>query len=133
MNGIKLSPKYGVNPTIPVCFWCGKERNEVALMGLVGNQRKHEDIEMPMHAVIDYEPCDECKKHMSQGFTVMSATRNPNDVTSMAFQEGVYPTGRFVVIKQDAAERIFGKDVCNTDKAFLDEAAFLMIFGNGGV
>lgn len=33
MSGIKLSPKYGVNPTIPVCFWCGKEKNEIALMG----------------------------------------------------------------------------------------------------
>lgn len=24
---ITLSPKYGVNPTIPVCFWCGEEKN----------------------------------------------------------------------------------------------------------
>ena len=33
MDSILLSPKHGVNPTIPVCFWCGREKNEVALMG----------------------------------------------------------------------------------------------------
>ena len=29
-DDIKLSPKHGLNPTMPVCFWCGKEKNEVA-------------------------------------------------------------------------------------------------------
>ena len=42
--GIKLSPKHGLNPTIPVCFWCGEERNEVALLGHIGDGRKHEDL-----------------------------------------------------------------------------------------
>ena len=45
--GIKLSPKHGLNPTIPVCFWCGEERNEVALLGHIGDGRKHEDFEAP--------------------------------------------------------------------------------------
>lgn len=53
--GIKLSPKHGLNPTIPVCFWCGEERNEVALLGHIGDGRKHEDFEAPRHMVIDYE------------------------------------------------------------------------------
>lgn len=53
--GIKLSPKHGLNPTIPVCFWCGEERNEVALLGHIGDGRKHEDFEAPMHMVIDYD------------------------------------------------------------------------------
>ena len=51
--GIKLSPKHGLNPTIPVCFWCGEERNEVALLGHSGDGRKHEDFEAPRHMVID--------------------------------------------------------------------------------
>ena len=58
-DSIKLSPKYGVNPTIPCCFFCGKEKNEIALLGKVG--KRDEDIEAPMHMVIDYEPCDECR------------------------------------------------------------------------
>lgn len=39
MSSIKVSPKYGVNPTIPVCFFCGKPKNEIALMGEDGWQR----------------------------------------------------------------------------------------------
>ena len=38
--GIKLSPKHGLNPTIPVCFWCGEERNEVALLGHIGDEAR---------------------------------------------------------------------------------------------
>ena len=49
--GIKLSPKHGLNPTIPVCFWCGEERNEVALLGRIGDGRKHEDFEAPRYMV----------------------------------------------------------------------------------
>ena len=28
-KSIPLSPKHGLNPTIPVCAWCGKEKNEI--------------------------------------------------------------------------------------------------------
>lgn len=44
MSSIKISPKHGVNPTIPVCFFCGKPKNEIALMGRMGGK---EDIEAP--------------------------------------------------------------------------------------
>lgn len=96
--GIKLSPKHGLNPTIPVCFWCGEERNEVALLGHIGDGRKHEDFEAPMHMVIDYEPCEKCRANMALGVTLMEATNKPNSVTKVEMQKGVYPTGRYVVI-----------------------------------
>lgn len=128
MNGIKLSPKYGVNPTIPVCFWCGKEKNEIALMGHVGDGRKHEDFEMPMHAVIDYEPCGHCMEMMSAGFTVMESTSRPNSITSVEFQRGVYPTGRFVVLKPEAAQRISDGLDTSANKAFLDRSVFEQMF-----
>lgn len=130
MGGIKLSPKYGVNPTIPVCFWCGKEKNEIALMGRVGDARKSEDFEMPKHAVINYEPCEKCAKAMTMGITVMEATRTPNWVTNVEFQEGVYPTGKWVVLRTEAARKMFpdlGNDV---KKAFVDAGVFDKIFGN---
>lgn len=130
MDGIKISPKYGVNPTIPVCFWCGKEKNEVALMGHVGNEKEHEDIEMPMHSVINYEPCEECQKAMAMGFTVMEATRNPNWVTSVPMQQDVYPTGKWVVLKPEAAHRLFTDLDDSTDKAFIEAGAFDKIFGD---
>ena len=52
-DSIKLSPNHGLNPTIPVCFWCGKEKNEVALMGKMDKQ----DSAAPKHLVVDYPPC----------------------------------------------------------------------------
>lgn len=73
-NGsIELSPKYGVNPTIPVCFWCGKEKNEIALMGRVRKKDTRNtaygtrstrvvdnDVEMPMHIVFHRAFRKEC-------------------------------------------------------------------------
>ena len=30
---LRLHPNHGLNPTIPLCFLCGKEKNEVVLLG----------------------------------------------------------------------------------------------------
>lgn len=128
---VTLSPRYGVNPTIPVCFWCGEERREVALLGHIGDSRKHEDIEAPMHMVLDYEPCNECRKHMDMGFTVMEATTSPNSVTNVEIQSGVYPTGRYTVLKMDAAIRIFQGIDTSRKKAFVDAAVFKQMFPDG--
>lgn len=128
-NYIKLSPKHGVNPTIPICFWCGKERGEIALMGRIGDGRKHEDFEAPKHMVIDFEPCEECKNNMALGFTAMEATNIPNSVSKVEMQKGVYPTGRFVVIKPEAARRIFKGLDYSIGKAFVDVATFTQLFG----
>lgn len=130
MRGIKLSPKHGVNPTIPVCFWCGKEKNEVALMGHVGNADKGKDFEMSMHAVIDYEPCEKCAEKMRMGFTVLEATRTPNWVTDVAMQDETYPTGKWVVIKREAAKRMFPELDDSTNTAFIEAGVFDKIFGN---
>ena len=70
--GVRLSPKHGVNPTLPVCFWCGKERGDIALLGRIGGSR---DLEAPRHAIVDFEPCDCCRGKMGLGFTLMEATR----------------------------------------------------------
>lgn len=128
--GVKLSPKYGVNPTIPVCFWCGEERGEIALLGHIGNGRKHEDFEAPMHMVLDYEPCEKCRENMSLGFTVMEATTAPNSVTNVQIQKGVYPTGRYAVITMDAAARIFDGVDTSKKKAFVDTEIFNGLFAN---
>lgn len=130
-NSIRLSPKYGVNPTIPVCFWCGEPKNEIALLGHIGDGRKHEDFEAPGYSVINYEPCDKCRAQMVQGFTVMEATTKPNRVSSVEIQKGVYPTGRYVVLKNKAAERIFGDLIKGNRKAFLPVEAFSEMFCGG--
>jgi len=57
---IRLSKKYGVNPTIPVCFLCGEAKNEVVLLGAA-----HKG-EAPMHMLLDQVPCEKCKERMKE-------------------------------------------------------------------
>lgn len=95
-KGISVSEKHGVNPTIPVCFFCGKEKNEIALLGKLPG-----DVEAPRNAVVDYKPCDECIEHFSKGVLVIEATQTPNDPKQPALR-GAYPTGRYAVVKESA-------------------------------
>ena len=98
-------------------------------MGHIGNGRKHEDFEAPKYMVIDFEPCEECKKNMALGFTVMEATNSPNSISRVEMQKGVYPTGRFMVLKTEAAHRIFNGLADGVSKAFVDVATFTQLFG----
>lgn len=65
---IKLSPKYGVNPSMIQCFFCGEETGEIALLG-----RLPKDAEAPKHAVANHEPCKKCKERFSTGFVIFEA------------------------------------------------------------
>lgn len=127
-TSVELSPKHGVNPTLSVCFWCGKERGDIALLGRIRGRDGKEDIEAPHRAVVDYEPCDKCKHNFSLGLTVIEATSEPNEVTSLEIQSGVYPTGRYVVIKPEAAARIFKNIESKATKVFVDRKVFEQMF-----
>lgn len=59
---MRLSKKHGVGAVIPLCYFCGKEKNEVALLGAGADKVEKELGSMPSRVVIDYEPCDNCKK-----------------------------------------------------------------------
>lgn len=106
-DSIKLSPKHGVNPCIPICFFCGKEKNEIALLGKLPN-----DKEAPRSAILNYEPCDECTKIMEQGVTILEALDKPIYPHIVPIQKDAYPTGRFCIITKEAANQIF------TDRTF---------------
>ena len=121
MSGIKISPKYGVNPTIPVCFWCGKQKNEIALMGHMKG-----DIEAPKNMVLDYVPCEECQNHMAMGVAVLEASDHPNTEGQPPMQKGVYPTSRFVVVTTECADRVFNAYAPWSEgkKVFVDSDVF---------
>lgn len=121
MSGIKISPKYGVNPTIPVCFWCGKPKNEIALMG-----RMKGDIEAPKNMVLDYVPCEECQSHMAMGVAILEASDHPNTEGQPPMQKGVYPTSRFVVVTTECADRVFNAYAPWSEgkKVFVDSDVF---------
>lgn len=121
MSGIKISPKHGLNPTIPVCFWCGKQKNEIALMG-----RMTGDIEAPKNMVLDYVPCEECQSHMAMGVAVLEASDHPNTEGQPPMQKGVYPTSRFVVVTTECADRVFNAYAPWSEgkKVFVDSDVF---------
>ena len=112
-NSIKLSPKHGLNPTVPVCFFCGKTKNEVAILGKINKQ----DDEAPSHMILDYEPCDECKKQMARGITLIGVTDKPvskNQPPISKDETGEhYPTGDWCVVTEDCAKRLFTDDILN--------------------
>ena len=65
---IRLSKTAGVNPTIPLCPYCGEPKNEILLTGYEGEEwaKKHgmSDGQMPMYIQLegDIKPCDKCKE-----------------------------------------------------------------------
>ncbi len=117
---IKISPKYGLNPALTTCFWCGKDTG-IALMGRITGGKRGGDIEAPKYVFGGYEPCDECRENMAKGVTLMEASEFPNVEGQPPMQKGVYPTGNYVVMTREAAERLLGiKD----DKVFCDKKLF---------
>lgn len=126
MSSIKVSPKYGVNPTIPVCFFCGKLKNEIALMGKMGG--RGEDLEAPRNMVIDYEPCDECKEMMSKGVAlIVVSDKQPEDKRPPMTAQGdqkVYPLGGMLVIKSEAFSQMTGQQFSDGDKCFINEELY---------
>lgn len=125
-KGIRVSEKYGLNPTIGICFFCGKETGEIGIMGRVTNGKRGracEEIEAPKYSVLSYEPCDDCKDVMKSGVTLIEVStdvddsRPPIDVQN---GQGLYPTGHWYTLKTEAAERIFGQDIAKHSKAFVE-------------
>lgn len=126
---IKLSPKHGVNPTIPICFWCGKEKNEVALLGKIG--KRGQDIEAPRACILDYEPCKECAENWAKGFTLIEVTNQENGEGQPPMRSGnqmFYPTGRYAVVSGESETR-FRKDYPDTDKLLVPTGIFQKMVG----
>ncbi len=123
---IRLHPKHGLNPTVPQCFWCGEDKNEVALLGAALNKQA------PMHMVLDYEPCDRCRAQWEQGIVLVECV--PADPTrprpELVKGTGAYPSGRFIVVTEEAWERLelfkpeMKEAVTKARKAFVEKAVF---------
>ena len=116
-----------MNPTIPRCFWCGKLKNEIALLGKYDGRGK--DLEAPMGIFLDYGPCDKCKENQKLGVTLMEVTDEPNFENQPEIQNGIYPTGKWCVIRREAAERMFRGYLNWKDKIFVDQEVYETIMG----
>lgn len=100
---MKISDKHGLNPSINVCFFCGKDKGELLFFG-----RLKGDAKAPQRVMANYKPCKECEAKMSKGVTVIEVTRT--DSGAVPIQPGAWPTGRWSVIKKEAAQRLFKTD-----------------------
>lgn len=116
-DGIILSKKHGLNPTIVACPYCGEAKNQLLLTGLEGEKwaKKHgiESGEMPKYVLLedDIEPCDECKK---AGVAMVEVDSEENKT----------PTGRKWLIKEDVVKWLFEDP--DTLKEVLNKRIFLM-------
>lgn len=121
-KSIKISPKYGVNPTIPVCFFCGEEKQEIALLGKLKG-----DVEAPHRMCLDYEPCEKCKQIFAQSILLIGVVTSPLPDNRPPIQENLYPTGSYMLVTESFIERFLADDtktkehVLTTRKLFLDE------------
>lgn len=96
-----LIGEHGLNPTIPLCPFCQKPKNEIILTGIVGekfSRKNGGDGQMPMYVIMqgDLEPCDECKKN---GITIIEAKVDVAGEISV--------TGKSWLLKEEAFLRIF--------------------------
>lgn len=123
MSGIRISPKHGLNPCIPVCAFCGKEKNEIAILGKLKN-----DEEAPMSAVLNYEPCDECQSNWAKGIALIrvTATAPSQNAVPLTNKDGVdlWPTGQYSVITKEAAKRLFEIDADVGTPVLMDAQVF---------
>lgn len=126
---IKLSPKHGVNPTIPICAWCGQQKSEIAMLG----KFDREDSEAPRSCILDYVPCDKCAEQWSAGVAILEATTaRPTPYRPPMKQDkgvDIYPTMRMVVINSESASHIFGSEMSAGQRILLEDTAFEQIFG----
>ena len=125
---IRLSEKHGVNPTMGVCFWCGEEDGTIALLGRLPNDR-----EAGRHMVLNYDPCDSCAGQWERGIALFEVTTHANHENQVAINatrrdrdplDGIFPTGRWCVMKEEAFTRIFHGDEVDATlkvrKAYID-------------
>lgn len=99
---MRISDKHGLNPSMDICFFCGEPKG-IALFGKMKG-----DTEAPRHVLLNYEPCDKCKDAMDKGTTILEVVTVDNG--NRPIQDGVYPTGRWCVMRSEAAKELFNVD-----------------------
>lgn len=96
---IQLSPKYGVNPSVGLCWICGNENGTIILPG-----RLPDDKQAPRSAVWDATPCPACADAMQKGIMLIELSREPKT----GEHPGTVPrTGWIAAITEEAFLRCF--------------------------
>lgn len=99
---IRLSEKHGLNPTLGLCFFCGKETGEIALLGKIKG-----DAEAPRMAVLNYNPCKACQETFDRGYLLIGCQEEQPEDKRPPIRKNpdMYPTGGYALITKEAASR----------------------------
>lgn len=117
--GIKVSEKYGVNPSVDTCFICGKETN-VVLFGASYKDKNGKTAEAPRR-VCTGQLCDNCQKVINEGGIFFIAVKDGESGNNP------WRTGQITAIKEEAVQRIF-TDFPYKKINYIEESAYKQIF-----
>lgn len=136
-NSIRVSPKHGLNATIPVCFFCGKLKNEIVMLGQIKETKKRlteygttskevvdNDVKAPTHMVVDYNPCNDCMEKFKEGDLVVEVSAFPLEDGRPPIQGSYYPTGRHILVRKGILNLPE-----NSNKCLMSEKEFEQMFG----
>jgi len=118
---VKISKKYGVNPSVDTCYICGKEYG-VVLFGTSYKDKNGKTAEAP-RTVCTGNICPDCQKIIDDGGVFIIETEDKTD------KKNPYRTGRLVAIKKESAERIFQEGSYKSIN-YMEHSTFETIFGN---
>ena len=96
--GLRVSKKYGVNPSVEVCTICGKDMG-VVLFGTSYKDANGKPSAAP-HEVCTGSICDDCKQVIDNGGIFFIEVRDGESGNSP------YRTGRIIAVKEDAVKKI---------------------------
>lgn len=131
MSSIRLHREYGLNPTIPVCFWCGEDTGEIALLG------SGYKGEAPHKMILNYQPCPKCMEMFAQGVLFVEVVPSSKSKYPPLGKDGALstmsPTGRHVVVKMEAVDRMgisepMLSEIKKQKRAVLEPATFDALF-----
>lgn len=112
---IRLHSKHGLNPVLMNCFLCGEAKG-IALPGAA-----MKELAPRGGLCFDKEPCDKCRKLMTQGVILISVKPGSD-------HDNPYRTGGWIVVRDEAIGRIFDPEsaagILKSRVAFLEDDAW---------
>jgi len=99
------------------CFYCG-EANGIAIGKKLISCKNKWDTKKIFGG---YQPCDKCQEKFDEGFLIIEGQETPMAEGQPEIQKGVYPTGNYWLIKNEAAEKIFTEEITKMNKVFVEK------------
>lgn len=114
---VRISKKYGVNPSVTRCKCCGAEYG-IAMFGTSYKDKNGKTAEAPHEVVMGL--CDTCQSTINQGGIILIEVKDGES------GDTPYRTGRIIGITKDSANKIF-KDIISPIN-YMEKSLFSKLF-----